>query len=91
MSKMSQLHAELSAQAYDLGFNSLEDAINMGYEVDYTEGRLVSPEDSAHEFLLKEKEKILKQIKEAVRTKDIDVAVKETLMDAYLLIQTEIK
>ena len=44
MSKMSQLHAELSQQAYDLGFNSLDDALAMGYMINYTERRLVRHE-----------------------------------------------
>ena len=35
MSKMSQTHAELSEQAYDLGYSSLEEAFNDGYESAY--------------------------------------------------------
>lgn len=35
MSKMSQTHAELSEQAYDLGYGSLEEAFNDGYESAY--------------------------------------------------------
>lgn len=59
MSKISQLHAELSSQAYDLGFNSLEDALAMGYEVDYENSKLVDGREQAHEAWLKEKEDIL--------------------------------
>lgn len=38
---MSQLHAELSEQAYDLGFKSIEEAEANGYIVDYEKQRLV--------------------------------------------------
>lgn len=41
MSKMSQLHAELSEQAYELGFKSIEEAEANGYVVDYDKQRLV--------------------------------------------------
>lgn len=71
MSKMSQLHAELSEQAYDLGFNSLDDALQFGYNVDYTEGKLVKHEccdmakelEAAHEALLKEKKDVIGGLK----------------------------
>lgn len=59
MSKISQLHAELSSQAYDLGFNSLEDALAMGYEVDYENSKLVDGREQAHKAWLKEKEEVL--------------------------------
>lgn len=35
MSKMSQLHAELSEQAYELGYESLEEAEANGLKVQY--------------------------------------------------------
>ena len=41
MSKMSQLHAELSEQAYELGFKSIEEAEANGYVVDYEKQKLV--------------------------------------------------
>lgn len=43
MSKISQLQMELTEQAYELGFNSLEEALINGYEVDYEEHKLVNP------------------------------------------------
>lgn len=64
-SKMSQLHAELSEQACELGFESLDEALASGYEVDYDEGKLVNPyvldkeQDEAHEAWLKEQEIVL--------------------------------
>ena len=36
MSKMSQLHAELTEQASELGFSSIEEAEANGYHIDYT-------------------------------------------------------
>lgn len=35
MSKMSQLHAELSEQAYELGYESIEDAEAHGVKIQY--------------------------------------------------------
>lgn len=62
MSRMSQLHAELSEQAYDLGYLTLDQALADGYEVDYRTSRLeksVDGREQAHENWLKEKEGIL--------------------------------
>lgn len=59
MSKMSQLHAELSQQAYMLGFESLGEAEQAGYGVDWENGKLVKVEDEqdkAHEAWLKEQD-----------------------------------
>lgn len=69
MSKMSQLHAELTEQAYELGFESLDEALANGYEVDYEEKQLVNPyvllnkvHEEAHEEWLKEKEEVLAEL-----------------------------
>lgn len=65
MSKMSQLHAELSEQASELGFESVDDAIESGqYEVmsDGDWAKLVPTQDEqekAHEVWLREKEELL--------------------------------
>lgn len=62
MSKMSQLHAELTAQAADLGFKSIEDAEQHGYIVEYKGGRLVPTEElmkQAHEAWLKERDEVV--------------------------------
>ena len=37
---MSQLHAELSVEASELGYPSLEDAIDDGYKVNYETSKL---------------------------------------------------
>lgn len=62
MSKMSEIAMELDDQAVELGFESYEEAIAKGYEVDYEERKLVNPyvldreQEKAHEAWLKEKE-----------------------------------
>lgn len=66
MSKMSELHAELSEQANELGFESLDEALANGYEVDYEEKQLVNPyvlvdkaQEEAHEAWLKKRDEVL--------------------------------
>lgn len=63
MSKSSQLHAELSEQAAELGFENLEEALANGYEVNYETKELVNPyvlcdkaHEEAHEAWLKERD-----------------------------------
>ena len=41
MSKMSQLYTELTEQANELGFEYINEAEQHGYNVDYTEHKLV--------------------------------------------------
>ena len=61
MSKMGQLHAELSEQAAELGFETVQDALNSGYTVDYDKRKLVKSSVMWHldtdEYLAKEREK----------------------------------
>lgn len=67
MSKMSQLHAELSEQASELGFECLGEAEQAGYGVDWENARLIKIEDEqekAHEAWLKEREDIYKRLNE---------------------------
>lgn len=64
MSKMSQLHAELSQQAAELGFESIQDAEDHGYEVisDGKWAKLVkseTDEEEAHKAWLKERDEVL--------------------------------
>lgn len=73
MSKMSQLHAELSEQANELGFETIQDAVNSGYVVDYEKGKLVKyglgysetveylakEQELAHKAWLKERDEVL--------------------------------
>lgn len=62
MSKISQLHAELSEQAAELGFESLGEAEQAGYGVDWQNARLIKVEDEqdkAHEAWLEEQQIVL--------------------------------
>lgn len=63
MSKMSQLYAELTEQAAQLGFHSVEEAEINGFKVDYKKQELVPDEEQAYKDL----EKKEKQDKEAKR------------------------
>lgn len=77
MSKMSEIAMELDDQAIELGFDSYEEAIAKGYEVDYEEGKLVNPyvldreQEKAHEAWLKEREEVLGELISVYN--DIDV------------------
>lgn len=76
MSKMSQLHAELSEQANELGFETIQDAVNSGYVVDYDNSKLVKyglgysetvecltkEQEKAHEAWLEEREEVFEMI-----------------------------
>ena len=64
MSKMSQLHMELSEKAYELGFQSIEDAQVHGYDIDYEKRTLVDGRELAHKDWLERKEKILAKLKQ---------------------------
>ena len=64
MSKMSQLHAELSEQASELGFSSIEEAEANGYGIDYEKGKLVDGRELAHDNWSKEKEEILDSLEQ---------------------------
>lgn len=48
MSRMSQLYAELTEQAAQLGFHSVEEAEINGYKVDYEKQELVPDVDQAY-------------------------------------------
>lgn len=69
MSKMSQLHAELSQQAYELGFESLGEAEQAGYGVDWENHKLIKVEDEqnkAHEAWLKEREEVVTDLERLI-------------------------
>ena len=72
MSKMSQIHAELSEQASELGFESIDDAMNNGYEVIYDGenfAHLVRSEDEqelAHQDWLNKREEVIKALENAI-------------------------
>lgn len=87
MSKMSQLHAELSEQAYELGFKSIEDAEQHGYILDYEGGKLVPTEEimkQQHEAWLKERDELFKELidlgtKMMVDNKDVPIEWTKTI------------
>lgn len=76
MSKMSQLHADLTEQAAQLGFHSIEEAEINGYEVDYEKGILVEGREKAHEVWLERRNQIIKNlttIKNKLETEGYDI------------------
>lgn len=88
MSKMSQLHAELSEQAYELGFESIGEAEQAGYGVDWENAKLVKLEDEqekAHKAWLEEKEEILRRLQNLydelvyIKTDDFNMEYLETV------------
>ena len=64
MSKMSELHMELSEQASELGFESLGEAEQAGYGVDWEHAKLIEPQEEAHKAWLKEKGIVLNNLRE---------------------------
>lgn len=77
MSKMSQLYMELSEQASDLGYETLERAFDDGWQVDYDRGvlhkRMTLDElNEAHEALIRERDELIKEAEEAIKTPSYD-------------------
>ena len=68
MSKMSQIHAELCEQAYELGFESIEQAEANGYHIDYNGDSwklkldVAKAQEQAHKAWLKEKTEVLEDL-----------------------------
>lgn len=81
MSKISQLHAELSEQASELGFESLGEAEQAGYGVDWGTGKLIEPQELAHEAWLKEKEQVLNGLKSLIEFENFQ---EKMLGDEYI-------
>ena len=87
MSKMSQLHAELSEQACELGYNNLVEALNDGWEVDYEQSRLrkvIDLQEEAHKAWLKERDELFKELidlgtKMMVDNKDVPIEWAKTI------------
>ena len=82
MSKMSQLHAELSEQAYELGFESIGEAEQAGYDVDWENHTLIPDADKAYEDLDKT-EKINEEAKQIEMVHDILKNAKEMIAMVY--------
>lgn len=89
MSKMSELYRELSEQAVEMGYSSLEYATDVaGCGIDYVKGRLLPPEEAAHNALLKEKEEIIEDLEKLVTSSEYD---KRTKARAIEFIKQEVK
>jgi len=88
MSKMSQLHAELSEQAYDMGYESLGEAEQMGCEVDWENQKLIPPEEAAHNSILRERDEIIADLKKLVTRSEYD---RRTKTRAVEFLRTEVK
>lgn len=87
MSKMGELYRELSEQAYDLGFISLEDAENHGWRVNYEMAKLEPPvvqpsldemkeQEKAHKAWLKEQDEVIEGLERLI-------ALEKLLSKAY--------
>lgn len=77
MSGLSQLHAELEEQAAAYGFESVGEAEQAGYGVDWEHAKLLEPEDAAHQAWVLQKEAILHGLMD-LRTElknELDVAL----------------
>lgn len=63
MSKMSNYYLDLQEQANELGFDTVEEAFDAGYEVDKGELKPKKDEqEKAHEAWLEEKEKVINEL-----------------------------
>lgn len=101
MSKMSQLHAELSEQANELGFETIQDAVNSGYIVDYDNGKLVKyglgysetveyltkEQDKAHKAWLEEKQQVLNDLDIVAHSDSVPFEHKEIVKQAIEFIR----
>lgn len=96
MSKISQLHAELMEQASELGFESIGEAEQAGYGVDWENAKLIKMEDEqdkAHKAWLEEKEEILRRLQNLydelvyIKTDDFNMEYLETVKDAIEFIK----
>lgn len=91
MSKMSQLHAELSQQAYELGFESIGEAEQAGYGVDWDNAKLIKVEneqEQAHQAWLKERDILCHELEMLVSDTPYQV-YKETLTKAVNFLRKE--
>ena len=85
---MSQLHAELSEQAAELGYESIGEAEQMGCEVDWENQKLIPPEEAAHNSILRERDEIIEDLKKLVTRSEYD---RRTKTRAIEFLRTEVK
>lgn len=84
---MSQLHAELSEQAYELGFESIGEAEQAGYGVDWERHKLIDPQEMAHREWVKDKDNVLLGLYVCLASPDIDKMCKQSIEDAINFIK----
>lgn len=90
MSKLSQLHAELSEQAAELGFESIGEAEQAGYGVDWENAKLIKVEDEqekAHEAWLEEKQQVLNDLDIVAHSDTVPFEHKEIVKQAIEFIR----
>lgn len=73
MSRMGNYNLQLQEQAEELGFSTTQEALDRGYHVvedlvtNYATLKKLDEEELAHEAWLKEKEKVLNSLKDAIK------------------------
>lgn len=83
MSKMSQLHAELTGQANEMGYATIEDAERDGYHMvqDLVEGTFklekIDGQEQAHEAWLKERDILVGELTNLLIHKAFDFDIIE--------------
>lgn len=88
MSKIGNYYIELTEQANELGFESVEDALEHGWEI--RNGELKPTEDGqeqAHKSWLKEKEKVLEGLDYLLRGYEYTIEDAEKISDAIEFIK----
>lgn len=90
MSKMSQLHAELSESAAELGFENIQQAEEAGFVPNWNTGRLEKKDwlNEAHADILKERDEIIEDLKKLVTRSEYD---RRTKTRAIEFLRTEVK
>lgn len=70
---MSNINLALQEQAEELGFSTVQEAIDNGYEVTYSVdvAKLIEPQEQAHNEWLKEKEKTIEGLKNLIRVEEL--------------------
>lgn len=63
MSKIGNYYLELTEQANELGFDTVEEAFDAGYEVHMGKLQLKDEQTKAHEAWLKEREEVISGLK----------------------------
>lgn len=87
MSKIGQLNLDLQEQANELGFSTVQEALDAGYEVDYECGTFKDPQEQAHEAWLKEKEEVINELRSVYNDIDVPLDNKKLIKHAIEFIE----